>query len=279
MYRSGVPPATLTRPRRLLSWGSVEASSAPIPEESPAERGRSLRTAAMLTAVVGALHAILFLTSWWLLSDAPGPDATDAEIVDYYTSASSRRVTLAGLYVTPFAGIAFIWFLVAMRMWIEGTAHRRSILQSNVQLVAGILYVGMFFAAGAALSVLAAGIEFDDTSVDPVVSRAFPVYGGSLFFVFAFRMAAMFVFTTSAIAHRAGILPRWFAWLGYVVGAFLLLSASFELWFVLVFPVWLFVFSALLLNTARRIDPELRLPKERRDPLIVRQPRARPARR
>jgi hypothetical protein len=45
----------------------------------PEERGRSLRTAATITAVVGAAHALLFLLSWWLLSDAPGPDAPDAD--------------------------------------------------------------------------------------------------------------------------------------------------------------------------------------------------------
>ena len=92
-----------------------------------------------------------------------------------------------------------------------------------------------------------------------------------MFFVFAFRMAAMFVFTTSAILLRAGILPRWFAWSGYAVATFLLLSASFEQWFVLVFPVWLLVLSVLLLRTARRIDPEVRLPPVRHGPLLVRQ--------
>jgi hypothetical protein len=40
----------------------VEASSVPAPStESPAERGRSLRTAATITAGVGALHAVSFL--------------------------------------------------------------------------------------------------------------------------------------------------------------------------------------------------------------------------
>ena len=107
--------------------------------------------------------------------------------------------------------------------------------------------------------------------VDPDVARQFPVYGSTVVFVFAFRMAAMFVFTTSAILLRAGILPRWFAWSGYAVATFLLLSASFEQWFVVVFPVWLLVLSALLLRIARRIDPAVRLPPVRHGPLLVRQ--------
>jgi hypothetical protein len=236
--------------------GSPEAETLP---ETAEEHGRSLRTAATITAVVGALHALLFLASWFLVQEAPGPDATNAEISEYYGSSDSRTVLLVGLYLMPFAGIAFVWFTVALRMWMEGSSHRRSILQSNLMLVAGVVYVALFFVAGASSSVLAASVEFAEGEVDPVAAREFPVFGSTIMFVFAFRMAAMFVFAASSIGQRAGVLPRWFAWSGYVVGAFLLLSASFERWFVLVFPIWLLVLSALLLRNARRIDPELRL--------------------
>jgi hypothetical protein len=252
----------------------VEASSgAPSPQENTEQRGRRVRTAATITAAVGAVHAILFLVSWWLLSGAPKPDATSDEIVDFYSSASSRRVMLVGLYLLPFAGIAFVWFLVALRMWIEASSERRSILQSNLQLVAGILYIALFFVAGASSSVLAASIEFADGEVDPVAAREFPVFGNTVFFVFAFRMAAMFVFTTSSIGRRSGVLPRWFSWCGYAVATFLLLSASLEWWFVVVFPIWLLVLSALLLRAARWIDPEVRLPAARGERLFVPGPR------
>lgn len=259
-------------PVRTLRRQVETAAQPPIPPETAEERGRSLRTAATITAAVGALHAVLFLAAWLLLSDAPNADATNAEIADYYGSPASRRVLLVGLYLMPFAGIAFVWFTVALRMWEEGTAHRRSVLQSNLQLVAGILYTSLFFIASGASSVLATSVQFADGDIDPVAARQFPVFGSTIFFVFAFRMAAMFVFTTSAIGLRAGILPRWFAWSGYVVATFLLLSASFERWFVLIFPLWLIVLSALLLRTARKIDPELRLPRGRHEPLLVRQP-------
>jgi hypothetical protein len=90
-------------------------------------------------------------------------------------------------------------------------------------------------------------------------------------FVFAFRMAEMFDFTTSSILLRAGILPRWFTWSGYAVATFLFLSASFQRWFVLVFPIWLLVLSALLLRIARRIDPAVRLPPVSHERLLVQQ--------
>jgi hypothetical protein len=65
-----------------------------------------------------------------LLSDVPGAASSTASIVNYYSSADRRRVVLVGLYLTPFAGIAFIWFIVASTPFgpagkrSEGTARR-----------------------------------------------------------------------------------------------------------------------------------------------------------
>ncbi len=56
---------------------------------------------------------MLFLLSFLLLSDVPGAGSSTASIVNYCSSADRRRVVLVGLYLTPFAGIAFIWFIVA----------------------------------------------------------------------------------------------------------------------------------------------------------------------
>jgi hypothetical protein len=242
---------------------SAEMTSIPpaAPKGAPAaKRWRSVRRAATITAAVGALHALLFLVAWLLMSDVPGPEATNAEIADFYGSGRSRRVVLVGLYLMPLAGIAFVWFIVALRMWIAVSTRRRDALLSNIQLVSGILYVALFCASSAAVAVLAASVEFADADTDPIIARQFPVYGSSLLFVFAFRMVAMFVFTTSTILRAAGILPRWFAWSGYAVGLFLLLSASFEGWFALVFPAWLLVLSAILMRRARQIPADLTLP-------------------
>jgi hypothetical protein len=236
--------------------GSTDAGATP----DEAQRGRSVRRLATLTASVGAAHAVLFLLTYWLVSDVPGGNVSDAEITEFYESDDRWRIILAGLYVGPFAGMAFIWFLVALRMWVDSSTHRISVLLSNIQLVAGIVYVTLLFAGLAASSVVAASVEFADSEINPVAARHFPQYGDTLLFVFSFRMAAMFVFTTSAIGRAAGILPRPFVWSGYAVGLFLLLSAGFEAWFALVFPLWLLALTGILLVRARRIPPELRFP-------------------
>jgi hypothetical protein len=228
----------------------------------PAEHGRSLRKAAMLTAGFGIAHAVLFLLSFWLARDAPGPSSSDQEYIDYYSSGDSRRLLLIGLYLMPFAGIAFVWFIVSLRMWIRGSIRRENILLSNIQLVSGIIYVALSFVAAASESVIAASVEFSEAPVDPQLARQFPQFGSAILFVFAMRMAAMFVITTSNMGRGSGILPNWFAYGGFLVGLFLLLSATFNPALVFVFPVWLLLLALLLLRKARQIPAELRVPAQ-----------------
>jgi hypothetical protein len=230
------------------------------PADPPEERGRSLRRAATITAGVGALHAVLFLVSLVLLSDLPGPEATDEEILAYYSSSSATFPSLVGLYVMPFAAIAFMWFIVALRMWEAFSVRRENLLFSNLQLVSGILYVAMLAVGAAAMGVLAASAAYATGPIDPVVARQFPQYGSTVLIVFAIRMAAIFVFTTSNIGLSAGVLPRWFAYLGFAVGVFMLLSATLQPFLILVFPTWLFALSAILLVKARAIPRDVRLP-------------------
>jgi hypothetical protein len=71
--------------------------------------------------------------------------------------------------------------------------------------------------------------------------------------VLAMRLAAMFVIATSSIGRHTRVLPAWFIWLGYVVGAFLLLAATLSAVLILVFPVWVLTLCALLLVRARHI--------------------------
>jgi hypothetical protein len=60
-------------------------------------------------------------------------------------------------------------------------------------------------------------------------------------------VGAVLVWATSALALRTGILPRWFAWLGVVVGVVLL----FALFFIPVFVYWGWIVVAAALFTWR----------------------------
>jgi hypothetical protein len=226
---------------------------------TPEEHGRSLRRAAVLTAVVGLVFSILFTISFVLMLAVPSGRATDEEIVAYYSSGERVLPAAIGLYVLPFAGIAFLWFIVTLRLWAAASTKRLNNLQSNIQLISGIVFVALFF-VGATISVVASTVEFADGEVDPAAARQFPIFGSSVILFFAMRMAAMFVFTTSALGRSARILPRWFALAGFAVGLFLLLSPVFSPALIFVFPVWVAILSILLLRRAREIPRDLRLP-------------------
>ena len=210
------------------------------------------RTAVRMVVGMGCLHAALFLLAYGLLSSTPGARAPDAELVAFYQSGSKRRLILVGLYVMPFAGIAFLWFSMALRVWMRTGTSRANELLAGIQLASGILYVALFFAGAAASSVMAVSVEFSRSVVDPVLARQFPEYGAILLLGFAMRMAAMFVFTTSRLGWKSGALPAWFAYVGFAVGLFLLLSASFSRQLVLVFPLWLLIGCLLLLARSWR---------------------------
>jgi hypothetical protein len=217
--------------------------------------------------MAGIAYALLFLISFWLLTDVPGAGSTTQEIVAFYQSDDSNVVTVVALYLFPFAGIAFLWFIVSLRMWISFRVDRPvSMLFSNIQLCSGIVFLCLFFASAAALSVNAVGSDLGGGTIDPLMAAEFPEFGNSLFFVFAIRMGAMFVFTTTNIGRASKILPNWFAAVGLVVGLVMLLSASFNRGLILVFPVWVLVLCVLILmhaRTARRqIDARISESKE-----------------
>ena len=126
------------------------------------------------------------LVSWALLSTVP----RTGEIVSasaFYDDVDRRRIALVGLYLMPFAVIAFIWFEVALRMWISGTHRRANVLLSNVQLVSGIVFVTLFAASTATTGVTAAAAEWAGAPVDPATAAILPAYGDTLLFVFAIR--------------------------------------------------------------------------------------------
>jgi hypothetical protein len=212
-----------------------------------------LRKAALLTAIVGSIHALLFMAAFLILTHGPGVKASNEAIVAYYSNDNNLRWQLiAGLYLMPFAGIAFIWYIVALRAWAQGYVRRQNAILSNVQLVAGIIYTALFFAGAAAISVTASTAQFND-QIDPDLARLFPQYGANLVLVFAMRMAAMFVLTTTNIMRASKVMPKWFAWIGYAVAVFLLLSASFSSLLIFVLPLWILAFCAIVIHRARHI--------------------------
>jgi hypothetical protein len=229
-------------------------------EEQNPRHPMMLRRAAQLTGALGAAFAILFLASIWIFNQTPGPSASDQELTEFYASDDKRRVIIVGLYLLPFAAVAFLWFLAALRQWSAASARRASHLLGTVQLLSGISFITLMFAAAGASTVIVVSVEFEDSPVDPTYARQFPIYGDALLLIFGMRMAAIFVMTTTNLLRPAGILPRWFVLTSFLVAAFLFLSASLSFWLVIVFPLWVLALGGLIIYLAYRIPKDVVLP-------------------
>lgn len=220
---------------------------------SPSEEAKKRRRAAARTGWLAIVHALLILAAYVLLNPAPNPSSDNTAFMEYYGSSSSHTaIVVAGFYLLPFAGIAFMWFIIALRIWIRRTSEGlRDEFYSTGQLVSGVVYLTLLLVAAASIAVLALDAGPADAGLDPQLARQFTELSWALAAVFAMRMAAVFVVTTAVLGRRHGFLPKWFSVASYVIGAILLVGTSVSQLVVLVMPVWMLILGGLLLVRSR----------------------------
>jgi hypothetical protein len=214
------------------------------------------RHAARLTSLLGMAFAVLFLAGLALLARTPGAHSTDQELVTFYASSDRRWMLLSGLYVLPLAAVAFIWFIAALRQWVEMSSRTIDHLLATVQMLSGVGFITLAFAAAGAATIVASSVELANLPVDPDLARQFPLYSRTLLIIFGMRMAAIFVTTTAKLGHEARLLPRWFVFGSYGVAAALFLAATLNVWLVIVFPLWVLALGGMIWFHARTIAQE-----------------------
>ncbi|MFF0559610.1 hypothetical protein [Streptomyces sp. NPDC004266] len=187
--------------------------------------------------VAGVAFAILTAVAIVLVRIAL-PGGVDDVTVD----AGQRSAVRTALELIPFAGIAFLWFMGALR---EQAGEREDKFVSTVFQGSGLIFVAMLFAAAAtAWTVLDDGRQGSSFGSDLAYA---------LLTTYAMRMAAVFVITTSTIGRRLGVLPRPLAVLGWLAGLALLVVGADVPWSELVFPAWVLVLSLNILWGGRSV--------------------------
>ena len=217
----------------------------------PIEIARTIEHRAPRSAgIAGILFSLLFLGAVGLASPRPPEGLTEAGLVDWFEQEAKTPLMIAALYLMPFAGIAFLWFLGVIRDRIGAREDR---FLATVFIGSGLLFVAMFWASAAAIASLVAVNRYDAappmsaTTLEDARALAF-----SFLFVLASRAAAVFVIVTSTVALRTAIFPRWLIAAGYVIALVMLLSLSLLQWVVLLFPAWVFVMSLFILGSEMR---------------------------
>jgi len=195
-------------------------------------------------AIAGIAFAVLLFTVLVLVRVAVPNDPADAGA--WLTDSGRRRAAILALNLIPFAGIAFLWFIGVVRDRIGAGEDR---LFATVFLGSGLLFIAMLFAGGAVAGGL---ILTGDGQPSAGVWSFGRQVTHTIFNVYAMRMAAIFTISTTTIATRLGIAPRWLSVLGLSTGLILMFAVGVFAWVELLFPVWVLALSLHILVVSFR---------------------------
>ncbi|HEY2793706.1 MAG TPA: hypothetical protein VGJ28_15185 [Micromonosporaceae bacterium] len=211
-----------------------------------------MRGHARASGLSGLVFAALFVIALVFVHGAPGLAASDDTYANFYKNTNGSDLVTAGLYLVPFAGIAFLWFMAATRTLILGLPNKSSPLPRFLQHASGVLFVGLLFTGTALVGAVALLTEFSDNPLpSPDIARALTSAGYGTVFIFGVRAAGMFLLTTTTLARSCGLMRPWVAVISYLAGAFLLVSTTFHPVILLVFPAWVVLVSVLALVRSR----------------------------
>ena len=194
-------------------------------------------------AVAGMIFAV-FMASGLCIIRLAIPD-DPAHPGAWVADPASRNAVRFALNLVPFSGIAFLWFVGVFR---DRVGNREDRFFATVFLGSSVLFVASLFGAAAIAGSLVEMVGAGETAASDHHTYYFGRWAADMFMnVFAIKMAGMFMFSSSTIALRTAILPRWVAFSGFVCGVILLLVITHWLWIALVFPIWVLLVSIEIL--------------------------------
>src|SRR5215813_7590159 len=192
-------------------------------------------------AIAGIVFSVLFVAAFSMLRISVPSDPTEP---GEWLKTSSKLVGLA-LNLLPFAGIAFLWFVGALRDRLGPLEDR---FFATVFLGSSLLFLAMLFTlaavVGAMILAFARGAADVSTSVAFHFTRTFAYNIVNIYMV---KMAGVFVMSTSTVVIFTKIAPRWIALVGFGLALLLLFVSAYFSWTFVAFPLWILLISVCLL--------------------------------
>lgn len=208
---------------------------------APRRRARSIEAA----AIAGVVYGVLTLVSLYLFNRSPGLSLAEEELTAWYDDAGNRQGLLLGLNLAAISSIAFLWFVAVLRRRI---GDREDKFFSTVFFGSAIAYVVSWLLAAAMVAAPAVAVTLlDAATVSPSSATLAGGEAAAVLLVVAPRLQAVFVLSTTTIVLRTGVLPRWFAMIGYLVGLVLMLVPVISRPIGVTFPIWVLATSIALL--------------------------------
>lgn len=217
-----------------------------MPENAALTHAR-LRTP-KAAAIAGIVFSILMFTIFWLLRRSIPGDPLES---GNWLAADTSAIALA-LNLTPIAGVAFLWFIGVLR---DRLGQQEDRFFATVFFGSALLFLAMLFAAGAVIGAvtLIASVTEPNQLIDSTTFRFARAAAYVIANVYAIKMAAVFMFSTSTVVIYTAIAPRWIAYIGYLLALVLLIGSYYIGWSFAVLPVWVLLISVyILIDNLRR---------------------------
>ncbi|MGI8926563.1 MAG: hypothetical protein ACR2HN_07950 [Tepidiformaceae bacterium] len=208
---------------------------------------RSAPLSSTLAALAGVGFAVLLFFSVAVVD--PLREATDQELLTWWSDSGKQRDTIISMYAMLIAGPLFLVFLVQLCTRLR-SAGQNAASWSGLVFGAGVAFVALIAVTAFSRGVVAQSIRFSDEPIPgPDTLRYATALSQAAFGLGAIPLATMAVAAASVIILRSGVLARWLGWLGIVVAAGSLVMAALligalaspliELWVVAAsFVIW-----------------------------------------
>jgi len=193
-------------------------------------------------AIAGIIFSLLMFAIFWLLRRSIPADPLESGI---WLSASTRTIEVA-LNLIPVAGVAFLWFIGVLR---DRLAQQEDRLFATVFFGSALLFLAMLYTAAAVIGAvtLVASVAEPNELANSATFHFARAATYIIANVYAIKMAAVFMFSTSTVVIYTGIAPRWIAYTGYLLAFVLLIGSHYIGWSFAVLPVWVLLISIYIL--------------------------------
>ncbi len=200
-------------------------------------------------AVAGILFSVLLFAVYALMRlSVPGDPFEPGAWLQ-----SGETYVAVAMNLVPFAGIAFLWFVGALR---DRLGTREDQFFATVFLGSGFLLLAMLFSAAAVVGAIVLAFH---AAPGTLMHSATFYFGRSLAYgmvnIYLVKTASVFMITTSTIALHTRLTPTWLAVGGYVIALVLLIGSSYFDWSLMVFPLWVLLVSLIILTEKQTERP------------------------
>jgi hypothetical protein len=193
-------------------------------------------------AIAGIAFSLLMSAIIWLLRRSIPADPLEPGA---WLATNTQTVALA-LNLVPFAGVAFLWFIGVIR---DRLGQQEDRFFATVFFGSALLFLAMLFAAAAlvgAVTLVASSAEPNEL-INSTTFRFARATAYIIMNVYAIKMAAVFMISTSTVVIYTAIAPRWIAFVGYFLALIILIGSYYISWSFAVLPIWVFLISIYIL--------------------------------